>query len=109
MRTAGRNRFIFITIFVIGIYFSSGSFLAPFADFTEYVQLSESYLKSPAINTYCKHGGRYMLWLPYRGREKNINVTYFGTEQPMKMTDAWRRTYLFTSEMPWCVIARFGI
>ena len=50
-----------------------------------------------------------MVWLPYRGWEKNmINVTYFGNEQPLKMPDAWRKTAPITSQRPWCVIGRFG-
>ena len=86
-----------------------GSFLAQFDDFGDYERFFNKYLKNSAVNEYCAHGGRYMLWLPYKGFDGNTeNVTYFGKEEPMKMKNAWRRSYPKTSQRPWCVIARLG-
>ena len=43
-----------------------GDFLKPFSSYSEWVIFYDMYKKSPAIEKYCDHGGRYMLWLPYQ-------------------------------------------
>ena len=42
-----------------------GSFLDPFTNFQEYEALYNAYKKNPAMNAFCSHGNRYMLWLPF--------------------------------------------
>ena len=79
----------------------------------EYELLYQAYKKNPAMEEYCSHGNRYMLWLPYRGWEKNTDNVTYGTSdngELLQMHDAWRSTYKVpkTSVRPWCVIARFG-
>ena len=97
------NKFMFSLTHILG------SFLAPFTNFLEYEALYNAYRKNPAMNAFCSHGNRYMLWLPYRGWENNKdNVTYFGNEELLMMKEAWRKRVPITSERPWCVIARFG-
>ena len=44
----------------------TGDFLTPFENYDEWVKFSNMYMKNPAIEKYCDHGGRYMLWLPYQ-------------------------------------------
>ena len=44
----------------------TGDFLKPFENYDEWVKFRNIYMKNPAIEKYCDHGGRYMLWLPYQ-------------------------------------------
>ena len=44
----------------------TGDFLKPFENYDEWLKFSIMYMKNPAIEKYCDHGGRYMLWLPYQ-------------------------------------------
>ena len=90
-----------------------GSFLAPITSMQEYKLLRKSVLKSKAMNEYCSHGNRFMMWLPYQGMEKNIiNVTHIGSNEILSMHDAWIKRMKtggpITSARPWCAIARFG-
>ena len=88
----------------------SDSFLAPFEDFNAYKDLAKHYLKNLAINEFCRHGSRYMLWLPYRGfTNSKENVQYILDEKHLKMNNAWRNGVPRTTARPWCVIARFGM
>ena len=70
-------------------------------------------LKNPAVQKYCAHGGRYMLWLPYQGwsdikDEGPLNVTYYKSDQPLLMHEAWRKNNPKNTQRPYCVIARMG-
>ena len=89
-----------------------GNFLRAFLDYTDYVKFYNLTLANPAMRRYCAHGGRYMLWLPYRGwadiTDPAVNVTYYKSGQPLTMTDAWRKNNPKSSERPYCVISRMG-
>lgn len=39
-----------------------GDFLKQFSSFAEWQKFYNHVLDSPAMNKYCKHGGRYMMW-----------------------------------------------
>ena len=43
----------------------TGDFLKPFENFDEWLKFRNIYMENPAIEKYCDHGGRYILWLPY--------------------------------------------
>ena len=43
-----------------------GDFLKPFESYSEWVNFYDLYKNSQAVEKYCDHGGRYMLWLPYQ-------------------------------------------
>ena len=65
------------------------------------------------MQKYCAHGGRYMLWLPYQGwsdikDEGPLNVTYYKSDQPLLMHEAWRKNNPKNTQRPYCVIARMG-
>ena len=63
------------------------------------------------MEKYCYHGGRVMMWLPYLGWDDitgNVNVTYFGSDVPLGMKEAWRKNNPKSDERPYCVIARMG-
>ena len=88
-----------------------GSFLAPFTSFSEYETFYRRVLSSPAVMKYCYHGGRVIHWLPYQGWDDingEVNVTYFKSNQPLIMHNAWRRNNPKNSERPYCVVARMG-
>ena len=42
-----------------------GDFLKPFENYDEWLKFRNIYMQNPAIEKYCNHGGRYILWLPY--------------------------------------------
>lgn len=44
----------------------TGDFLKPFENYDEWLNFRNIYINNPAIEKYCDHGGRYMLWLPYQ-------------------------------------------
>ena len=44
----------------------TGDFLKPFENYEEWLNFRNIYINNPAIEKYCDHGGRYMLWLPYQ-------------------------------------------
>ena len=62
----------------------------------------------------CYHGGRDILWLPYQGwndindvdTAEEVNVTYYGSDQALAMTGAWRKNNPKNSKKPYCVVAR---
>ena len=54
-----------------------------------------------------------MLWLPYQGwsdikDEGPLNVTYYKSDQPLLMHEAWRKNNPKNTQRPYCVIARMG-
>ena len=54
-----------------------------------------------------------MLWLPYQGwsdvkDEGALNVTYYKSDQPLLMHEAWRKNNPKNTQRPYCVIARMG-
>ena len=62
----------------------------------------------------CHLHHRYILWLPYQGWDDindvesaaEVNVTYYGSTQPLAMTEAWRKNNPKNSKKPYCVVAR---
>ena len=89
-----------------------GSYLRQFTDFKDYVQFYNAVLANPAMQRYCDHGGRYMMWLPYQGwadvTDDAVNVTYYKSTEPLQMNDAWRKNNPKNTNRPYCVIARMG-
>ena len=86
-----------------------GDFLKPFENIEEYVKFSNLYLKNAAIHKYCDNGGRYNVWLPFKGwMEKNgsFNVTHYKTNKPYLMNDAWMSNKPETTGEWFCVSAR---
>ena len=52
-----------------------------------------------------------MVWLPYQGWDDitgEVNVTYYDSNNPLEMHQAWRKNNPKNSERPYCVIARMG-
>ena len=90
----------------------AGSFLAPFASLDEYQVFYNGVLNSPAMQKYCFHGGRFMQWLPYLGWDDitgEVNLTYYESNDPLDMNQAWRKNNPKSNERPYCVIARMGV
>ena len=57
----------------------TGDYLEPFENYDEWLKFRNFYMENPAIEKYCNHGGRYILWLPYTvmtspTREKGIYI-----------------------------------
>ena len=68
----------------------------------------KSVLTSPAVRHYCYHGGRMIHWLPYMGWDDldgEVNVTYYGSQQPLAMHQAWRKNSPRNKVKPNCVVA----
>ena len=91
-----------------------GGFLKPFTSYEEWVRFYNLYSRNPAIQKYCFHGGRYIVWLPYQGwndindveTSAEVNVTYYGSDQPLLMSEAWRKNNPKNTKKPYCVVAR---
>ena len=91
-----------------------GGFLKPFTSYEQWVKFYNLYSRNPAIQKYCFHGGRYIVWLPYQGwndindveNSAEVNVTYYGSDQPLLMSEAWRKNNPKNSKKPYCVVAR---
>ena len=50
-----------------------------------------------------------MMWMPYIGWDDiigTINVTYYGSSEPLKISEPWRKNNPESNEKPYCVIAR---
>ena len=54
-----------------------GDFLRPFSDLNDFARFHKEFLNNKAIQKYCSHGERYLMWLPLTGR--NVQVTYLTT------------------------------
>ena len=90
----------------------AGSFLAPFASLDEYQVFYNRVVNSPAMQKYCFHGGRFIQWLPYLGWDDitgEVNVTYYGSNDPLDMNKAWRKNNPKSNKRPYCVVARMGM
>ena len=89
-----------------------GSYLRQFTDYKDYVKFYNAVLANPAMQKYCDHGGRYMMWLPYQGwsevTDNQVNVTYYKSSEPLQMNEAWRKNNPKNTNRPYCVIARMG-
>ena len=65
--------------------------------FEDWLELRHLYLNNPAIQKYCGHAGRFLLWLPYEGfavakggKPGTYNMTHYDSTTPYNMTEAWR-------------------
>ena len=89
-----------------------GNALAQFQSLSDYETFYHSYLANPAIQNYCGHGGRYILWLPYQGwkdvTDDQVNVTYYKSTQPLQEIGAWKANNPKRNERPFCVVARLS-
>ena len=95
-----------------------GDYLAPFTTFNQYKKFYHNYKSNPAINKYCSHGGRFILWLPYHGWTdlndvkdiKDVNITFYNSNHQLSMMNVWRskKPKMKNNERPYCVIARIG-
>ena len=89
-----------------------GSFLAQFKSLSAYEQFYHAYLSNPAIQKYCDHGSRYILWLPYQGwkdvTDDVVNVTYYRSSQPLHEIGAWKANNPKRKTRPFCVVAKLS-
>ena len=49
-----------------------------------------------------------MVWLPYQGWDDitgEVNVTYYGSDNPLKTHQAWRKNSPRNKVKPYCVVA----
>ena len=63
---------------------------------------------NPAVQKYCYHGGRLIHWLPYIGWDDldgEVNVTFYGSMDPLMMNEAWRTNNPRNNQKPYCVVA----
>ena len=79
--------------------------------FEDWENFYDLYKNNSAIPKYCKHDGRYRLWLPFEvnvvEKKNRDNVTHYKSTLPYNMTEAWRRGY--PSKLGHrCVQARLG-
>ena len=90
-----------------------GKYLESFPHFARYLSFYSLVRSSPAMERHCKHGGRFMMWLPYLGwadlSQPPLNLTHYGTSLPLSMSAAWRSNYPRSDDRPFCVVARMGI
>ena len=105
-----KHGYVLCTLYHI---FNEGSFLDPLTSMKEYELLKRVYMRNPAMEEYCSHGNRFLLWMPYRGWEGNTeNVTYGTSDdgEQLAFPGAWRTTSKVptTSARPWCVVAQLG-
>ena len=89
-----------------------GKYLENFPDFARYLKFYNLGRSSPAMERHCDHGGRFIMWLPYLGwadlTQPLLNVTHYGTGQPLSMSEAWRSNNPRSQDRPFCVVARLG-
>ena len=64
-----------------------GDFLKPFENYDEWEKFSNMYMENPAIEKYCDHGGRYMLWLPYQVVIVKCNLASLGVRLSQFVTN----------------------
>ena len=89
-----------------------GNFLAPFKTFAEWKLFYSSGMKNAAVQHFCFHGGRLYHWMPYDrydGGNGIFKVRYYGTEEPLAISDQWSSRYKSsTKNDSLCVAASLG-